>query len=216
MITISQIVEELVIQTPFLEEGLSRSLVNCTSLARQIKPEIEEKLMKKVETGAVVMAIKRLAKNSQSKYQFKELFKQPPELIVRSNLKEYTLVNKDQVTDKYSRLANIFKKEPSPFFTLTQGVFESAIIVSGNLAKQVEMLIDKKEIKKIIADLSAITIRLPNENVMIPGVYYYILKLLAWNLINVIDVVSTYSEFTIIFEEKDISRAFTILKKSLK
>jgi hypothetical protein len=60
--------------------------------------------------------------------------------------------------------------------------------------------------------LSSITILLTKETVNIPGVYYSILKLLAWNEINVIDVISTYSELTIILSNNDIDKAFSILK----
>ena len=45
------------------------------------------------------------------------------------------------------------------------------------------------------------------------GVYYFILKELAWSGINVIEVVSTSNEFTIVVKEKDSSVCFDVLRK---
>jgi aspartokinase len=43
------------------------------------------------------------------------------------------------------------------------------------------------------------------------GVYYYIMKHLAWEGINIEQVVSTANEFTAIVASKDIDEAFKIL-----
>jgi hypothetical protein len=48
-----------------------------------------------------------------------------------------------------------------------------------------------------------------------PGVYYSIFKQLAWGNVNVVDVVSTYTEFTVLFEFQNVDRAFSILKRFL-
>ena len=64
-----------------------------------------------------------------------------------------------------------------------------------------------------IDNLSSITIHLPKEVVYIPGVYYQVLKMLAWENINVIEVLSTYTELTVIVENKNINQAFSTLKK---
>ena len=48
-----------------------------------------------------------------------------------------------------------------------------------------------------------------------PGVHYTILKQLAWNDINLVEAVSTYSEFTIILERDVVDRAFSVLMNYL-
>ena len=63
--------------------------------------------------------------------------------------------------------------------------------------------------------LSAITLQLPANNVTTPGLYGYILRSLGWENINVIEIASTYTEFTIILKEVDVDRAFSVLKKTL-
>ena len=62
------------------------------------------------------------------------------------------------------------------------------------------------------ANLSSITIKLPKENIKISGVYYFIFKKIAWEGINILEVISTTHEFTIILNDDDVDRAFTVLK----
>ena len=52
------------------------------------------------------------------------------------------------------------------------------------------------------------------DNTVCPGVYYYIFKELAWDNINIADVISTANEFTVIINNNDIHRAFSILMKT--
>jgi hypothetical protein len=49
---------------------------------------------------------------------------------------------------------------------------------------------------------------LPPGTALIPGVYSFILKALAWEGLNVVEVVSTLNEFTIILDDKAIDAAF--------
>ena len=53
MITIPEIVEKIVRNSTFLEEGLNKKIINLSALSRIIKPEIEKELYKKVKNGAI-------------------------------------------------------------------------------------------------------------------------------------------------------------------
>ena len=62
-----------------------------------------------------------------------------------------------------------------------------------------------------VLDLASITIKLPKDNLDQSGVYYFILKLLAWADIPLQEVISTTNEMTIVVKEKDINQTFAIL-----
>jgi aspartokinase len=47
------------------------------------------------------------------------------------------------------------------------------------------------------------------------GIYYLIFKTLAWENINVIEVVSTMSELTIVLDDQEVVRAFNLLQNNL-
>jgi len=214
MITISQVVEEIIGQSPFLEDNLIKGIINYSALARDIKPDIENKLLKSVKTGAIIMALRRIGKIHQLNHNIKRIFSKTPDIIIRSNLVEYTFENSNSFLSRLRILFDEAKNQNQYFFTVTQGVFETGIIVSQELMSKIEDLFRGERLIKKLSFLSSITVKLPEENVTTPGVYYFILKALAWQNINVIEVVSTYQEITLILETKEVDRAFSVLKKA--
>ncbi len=212
MITIPEIVEKIIKKSSFLEEGLSKKIINLSALSRIIKPEIEKELYKKVENGAIIMALKRLSNKIDYKSNTKKIFINAPDIIVRSNLIEYTLANSQSLVSKHQKLLEAINQQKEFFGTITEGVFETTLIVSLELESSIKKIYQDEKIIFKINNLSSVTIRLPKENIDLSGVYYFILKPLAWEGINIIEVVSTTHEITLIFEEKNIDRAFLIIK----
>ena len=86
------------------------------------------------------------------------------------------------------------------------------LIVGDEILPEMEEIFKDEKLIAKIKNLSSITILLSQETVNTTGAYYSILKLLAWNEINIIDVISTYTELTIILSDTDIDKAFSILK----
>jgi len=61
-------------------------------------------------------------------------------------------------------------------------------------------------------NLSAITVKLPTDNVQIPGIYYFIFQRLSWEGVNIKEVISTSNEFTILMDENSVNVAFEVIK----
>ena len=97
------------------------------------------------------------------------------------------------------------------FLTFTQGIYELTIISGIDLKDRISDAFKGEILKAKLANLSAIIIKLPPETVEQPGVHYSILKQLAWKNINVVEVVSTFTEFIVILSRKDIDGAFSTL-----
>jgi len=214
MVTISETVENIVRKSPFLEEALARGLVNLSALAREIRPEIEKELMKKAKEGAVVMALKRFATKIKRAHKKQvNWFASSPDLMVRSNLIEITISNSDTLLHKQRKLLEQLKFNMNYFLTITQGIYETTIIVSKNLEDKLRKIFAGEKIISKFENLSSITIQLPEGSTRIPGIYSFILKALAWEGINLVEVVSTCNEFTIILESANSDRAFSILKR---
>ena len=212
MITISEIVEKIIRKTPFLEESLNKKIINLSALARIIKPEIEKELYKEIKEGAIVMALKRLSNRLSKKIDIAAVFKNSPDIIVRSNLIEYTLINSQTLISKHQKLLDIINSQKEFFGTITEGVFETTIIASSELKSSLEKIYQNEKVIFNLNNLSSITIKLPDENINTPGIYYFLLKPLTWEGINIIEVVSTSHEITLILEANNVDRAFTILK----
>lgn len=218
MITVPEIVEEIIGKSPFLEEGLSKGIINLSSLARVIQPQIQQQLMKDIKVGAIMMALKRLSKKIKpsSNQQLLNVLKNISDITVRSNIIEFIFENSRTLLEKQSRLIDKISSERSNFFTFSAGVYETSLFVSQNLEDNVNQIFRDEKLRHENKDLSAITLILPEENVFVPGVYYSVLKALAWENINLIDVVSSYSEITIILENSNVDKAFSVLKKLSK
>lgn len=212
MISIKDALGEIIQGYPFIEEGLSRRIINYSAYAREIKPQIENRLYKSVKEGAIVMALKRISEQLAKK-RTKRNDINLTDLTVRSNLSEYTFLNSGTLPKRSSELFSQILNEKDILCTLSEGIRETTFIVSAGLTNDIEKIFEEETLVAKFHNLSSITIRLPKEVVYIPGVYYQVLKRLAWENINVIEVLSTYTELTIIFEEKDVEKAFSALKK---
>lgn len=215
MITIPELVKEKIEESPYLEELLAKGIINYSALARTIKLELEEKLLKSIKEGSIIMALRRMVKKYEKNLNLKNIFSKSPDMIIRSNLVEFTFTNSDLMLNKYRNLLKNIEVDRQYFFAITQGVFETGIIISQELEEKIREIFEGEKIIHHLTNLSAITIKLPKENVTTSGVYYFILKALALNNINIIELVSTYQEITLILGTKEIDKAFSILKKTL-
>jgi hypothetical protein len=215
MITIQQAVNKIIYETPLMEDSLKKGLINYSAFARLYKKELEEQLMKPAQTGAIVMALKRIAGNVKQREFAPYIFNKPPEMIVRSSLFEVTIKHTPTLS-LMRQLGTLKSNQDNYFLTLTEGVFETTIIASNELKKELLQKIPKTLIISQIDNLASITIKLPKENIVTPGIYYVLLKPLAWENINVIEVVSTTNENSIIFHEDDVDQAFILLKSLFK
>ena len=213
MLTIPNVVEEVIKKKPFLESALVEGLVNLSALARQLKPEIEKKVGKEVNDSAVIMALNRLVPRLElmSAMKFKKVVENIGDIIVRSNLADYAFANSPTLFKKQAKLLDRISTMQDVFCTFSQGIYETTFVVSTTIVDLVdELFADESRISKT-ENLSSITVKLPIENTICPGVYYYIFKELAWDNINITEVISTTNEFTIVVSDDDIHRAFSIL-----
>ena len=99
------------------------------------------------------------------------------------------------------------------FYTISQGVYETTVVLSDQIKEEIPRIFEGEKLISNSYGLSSITIKLPMENVEQPGLYYYIFRKLAWEGINIFEVVSTSNEFTILLKDKDIDRAFSVIKR---
>jgi len=163
MITVPEATKKIIMRSRYLSEAISKGIINNSSLARYIKPEIEEMLVKKVSNSSIIMALNRLSSQIKPKYSSKNIFNTPPQIIVRSTLKHKELED--------LKLAGVNFK-----------------------------------------NLSSITISMPEDAIKTPGILYFFVKSIAWEGINIVSARSSIDEICLVFEKKDINRAFGIIQ----
>ncbi|WP_047547180.1 hypothetical protein [Psychroserpens sp. Hel_I_66] len=215
MKTIASCVQEIIISSPFLEEGLSREIINFSALAKDLNKPISNMLRKPVKNGAIMMALRRYQQplNLENSNRLKTTFKALGDITVRSNLSDFTFQNSKTLIRSHSQILEKISANSQIFYAFTRGILESNIIISSSEKESItnafknETLIGSKD------KLSAISIYLPNGNSEIAGLYYQIFKRLAWENITLYEVVSTTNEFTIVVEDDLVDKAFSVIKR---
>ncbi|MEL0275265.1 MAG: aspartate kinase [Flavobacteriaceae bacterium] len=215
MKTIAAVVEQYIKTKPYLSTAMTQGIINLTSLARQIQPEIEETLQKPARSGAIVMALKRISDNLEflSTHKIVKVLKGIGDITVRSNLVDFSFKISETLLNAQAQFLSEVNDNPNIFYTSSRGVTESNIIVSSNAAAQLENYFQSERLIEKTEDLSSISIKLPTENVTIPGIYYFIFQRLSWEGVNIYEVISTSNEFTIIVGEDQVNSAFKAIKE---
>jgi hypothetical protein len=214
MKTISSVVEQYIKSKPFLLNSIAQGIINLTSLARIMMPEIEKELGKDIKQGAIVMSLKRLSEELDFKINHKisKVLKNIGEITVRSSLTDYAFTVSETLLDSQAKLISEINKNQDIFYTSSRGVNETNIVISTAVSHLVDKLLKGEKITHKIENLSSITVKLPQENISVPGVYYYIFQKLAWEGVIIHEVISTTNEFTIIVNDNQIDIAFKIIK----
>ncbi len=214
MRTIASEVTNYIKTKPFLSTALSQGIINLTSLAREIQPNIEKALRKPAKSGAIVMALKRISESLEfvSTHKILGVLKNIGDITVRSSLVDYSFLISESLLFSQGKLLSKIENLKDVFYTSSRGVAESNIIVSKNISHFVDELFQKEICNSKTDNLSSITIKLPDENVTIPGIYYFIFQRLSWEGVNINEVISTSNEFTILMDETQVNIAFGVIK----
>lgn len=214
MKSVTSVVENYIKSRPFLLNGLSEGIINLTSLARLIMPQLEQELGKDVKQGAVVMALKRLSEELDFRVNHKILrvLKNIGEITVRSSLIDYTFSISDTVLNCQAELMQELNQYKDVFYTSSRGVNETNLVLSESVSHLIEKYFSKERLIQKQDNLASITVKLPTENVIVPGIYYFIFQCLAWEGIIIHEVISTTNEFTILVDESEVDVAFKVIK----
>ncbi len=214
MKTVSSIVENYIKTKPFLLNALSQGIINLTSLSRNMMDELKNDFGKDVKQGAIVMALKRLSEDLDFRvnYNILKVLKNIGEITVRSSLTDYTFAVSDSILNKQADLISEIDLHSDIFYTSSRGVNETNIVVSKSVNHLVDKHFASEKLIQKLDDLASITVKLPKENIVIPGIYYYIFQRLAWEGIIINEVISTSNEFTILVNDEQVDVAFKVIK----
>jgi len=215
MKTVSNCVEDILITQPYLEEALSRNIINFSALALELVEPISKMLKKDVKPGAIMMALRRYNPpvTLGNSIKMKRVIQNLGDITVRSNLTDFTVKNSRTLIDNHAKILEHINKDDKLFYTFTRGIHESNIIVSSSLNDFIKNHLKNEAFLAVQKDLSAISINLPQDNSKIAGLYYHFFKRLAWEGIVLYEVLSTTNEFTILVEDEFVDKAFTAIKR---
>lgn len=211
MKTISTCVHDIIRHQPFLDDALGRNIINFSSLAADLQPEVEKEMKKPVKQGSIIMALRRY-NPSRNKFT-RNNFRQLGDIVVRSGVTEYTYLNSKTIIANKARLLDAVKDEIGINLSYSSNYQESNILVSTSLKELVETYFKNENRVNVKDDLSSITIALPEGNTKTVGLYFYIFKLLAYEGIPVYEIISTTNYFTLFLEKEYVNQAFYLMNE---
>ena len=181
MKTVSNCVEDILISQPYLEEALSRNIINFSALAVELTKPVSEMLKKDVKPGAIMMALRRYNPpvTLSNSVKMKKVLKNLGDITVRSNLTDFTVKNSETIIDNHAKILERINKEDKLFYAFTRGIHESNIVVSSSLNDFINEHLKGETFIAVKENLSAISINLPQDNSKIAGLYYHFFKRLA-------------------------------------
>lgn len=213
MRTISQVVEEVIGRSPFLAEALGDGIANTAEVARRIQPDVEKRLLEEVSESSIVMALHRMSKNRGIPPFGLKFLKHIRNITVRSGLVELVFESSLNSLPALQSLSRVVKNKKDSFVNFSRGIHESLCIVNKEFEQTVLDALAKEGRVRRTEGLSVITMQLPEESLTVPGLYYPILKALAFEGISFVEIMSVDTEFSIVFRDEDIDRAFSVIKR---
>lgn len=215
MLSIAEATESLVKRSPYLSDSLADGIINLSALARILHEQIQSGVKKDIKEGAIVAALKRLGAKLRNCQNVRNSTLRFGDMTVRSNLVDITYTNSGALGEKLRRLFQQIGGRADVVCSISQGTFETTVIASATIQGIIEKLFEGEKKVATFTQLSTISIALTRSTTETPGSYAFILKTLAWEGINIIEVISTFRELTIVVRNEDIERAFSTLKRTI-
>ena len=138
------------------------------------------------------------------------------QIVMKTNIFDINLVRRDSFIGKLGSLYNQISTEKGDFLNITLGSHEISLAVSEKYRPLIKELTKDEEVLNKEDDLVALSLVFTGDFLQTPGIVYEAVRHLAWQQINVIEIVSTMNELTFVISREDSMRAFDVLQNFLR
>ncbi len=215
MVTISHVVQKLVNDRVFIQEAMSRGIISYGSLAEQLKPEIEEEIGREVKHHAIVMALRRYTETLKEMHK-KITFDYTSEIIMKTDICDVAVFRSPSLLDKIKKIYDIVDFEKGDVLNVIHGRYEVSIVTNERYRERVIGFLKGEKVLNVEKDLTSLTLTYGKGFLHTPGVVFNVVRNIAWENINIIEVVSTNTELTFIIHKKDAIKGYNALEKLMK
>jgi len=212
MVTISHIVQKIISDKPFLLEPMSRGIIAYGSLAEQLKPEIEKELCKEVKTHAIVMALRRHAETLKEKHK-QITFDYSSEIILKTDMCDISVLRSFSLLNKLKKLYEIVDFEKGDILNIIHGRHEVSVVTNERYKDKLLVILKLEKILNVEDNLVSLTLTYSKDFLYTPGVIFNVVRNIAWENINIYEIVSTNTELTFILNKKDGVKGYKVLEK---
>ena len=214
MVTISHIVKKIVSGQPFVEEALGIGIISIANLAEQMQPKIEQELSKKIKLPSVVMALRRYSEEISEHRKKAKGFDFKGEILMKTNIADFTFVKSPSLLAKLRNIHALVNFERGDTLNIILGNNEVSIIINERyMQKLIKFLSGEKILNKEQGLVALAIIFTSDDFTHTPGVIFNAVRKLAWEDINIYEIVSTMTELTFILSKKDSMKAYNVLQE---
>ena len=216
-LSVANCVKDIINRSPFISEMMSLDLISFSNLARFLKDEVESMYGKPVSEAAIIMAARRYAKELSDTSLAKGSKEEGIgyEISMKTNIYDVNLRRSDESAARLMKLYGLVKPSQGDFLNVSIGSHEISLSVSDKYRTEVDKLIDEEDVIHRFSDLVALTILFKGDFLQTPGILYLAVRKLAWESINIIEVISTMNVLTFVVRKDESSRAFEALNAFL-
>ena len=215
MVTISHIVQKLVDDNVYIQESLNQNILSYSSLANQIKKEIEEILGKQVKKHAIEMALRRYSDQIKQKHKSVS-FNYSSDIIMKTKICDIAVLRSPTLFMKLKKLYDIIDFEKSDILNIIQGSSEVIIVTNERYKNKFLEILKDEKILMTEENLVSLSMTFSKDFYYTPGVIFNIIRNVAWENINIYEIVSTNTELTFIINKKDAIRGYKALEKLIQ
>jgi hypothetical protein len=215
MVTISHVVQNILNKHVFLQEAINHGIVSFNKLAENIKPDIEKELNKKVKHNAIVMALRRYTEKLETKKD-KIAFNYFRETLLRTDICYIVIEESETTVRTIQRLYDVINFKHGGIFNLTQGNYEISIITNQRYKDKFLDLLKEENVLKVVDNLVVISLTYSKDFSSTPGLLYNVSRFIAWENINIYNVINTPKELAFIISKKDAMRCYNTLERMVK
>ena len=213
MVAISHIVNKLVDERIYLHEAISYGIASYGSVAKHLKPEVEKELGREVDHFAIVTALRRYAEKLTTKLNGVKFNTRYSEVNLKTHIIDINVLKTQELFDKLKRFYDLINFDKGDILHIIYGRTHVAIVTNERYKEKILNLLQNQKIKKIEENLVALSFTVGKERIEEPGVLFKITRSLAWENINVVEIISVDLEVTFIVDKKDAVRGYQALEK---
>jgi len=197
---------------PSIKDGMSKRLVNYSSLARLIMSDLGI-----TNEEAVMIACRRYAASMGRHDHEAEILKvlRNSRLELRTKMAIITAKNDRSAMRRLEAAFNRMIDEKS-VVQIIQGPNALTIIADEPLRGEIASAIGQESIIRVRDDLVEITVRSPERIARTSGVLAYLASNLSDGGINVEEALSVYTDTVFIVDDADMMKAYSVLSKCIE
>lgn len=210
--SVAKLVKDLIEAKPVVKEAMTLGIVNYSALARLLTDELERKGFK-TSLGAVKMALIRLGEVLRyGRSEFEESVRNVMAgtvISLQSDLTVLTVRKSAVMMNLQYILKNV---QNARFFQLTQGIGTFVIAISREDSERISEILGNGLLEKRDGQ-AAIVLISPDTILEKPGIVAFITSILAYNGVNITQVISCYRDTILVLDRRDAPRAYQLLEE---